>query len=179
MIDWLLDSAFWIYVFLSLFALGFLLLYRNNRDRGSLIALATIVGAGLLLWILSLFIVTDRQQIERNLHAMVDATLNNKPEELAKHLASDFTCRAYKRDDVIKLAPAKAKEQNLTDVRISALRMEPLADGKMKVTFNATGFLSGDPVPTQCEAEFVFRSGKWQMRTIEVYFAVGRQRVPF
>ncbi|MFO0966075.1 MAG: hypothetical protein U0793_10890 [Gemmataceae bacterium] len=183
MLYWLVDRAFVIYVLLGLVALGFGLAYRNRRDRASVIGLLACVALAALLWVLTLVVVSDRQQIERNLHALADAVLKKKPEDLKKLLAPDFSFRTYDREAAATLGPSKAEQYKIQDISLSHLSFEDVsrAEGKAKVFFNAAiqSGLFDYVAPTQCEAEFVLQNGKWLMRKIEVYGPVGRAPLQF
>jgi hypothetical protein len=180
MFHWLIDHALLIYVLLGVFVLGFLLVYRNNRDRRALIAVCVLLGSGLLVFLLTLLIVTDRQQIERNLHALRDAALNNRPAEMRKYFAADFAFRKRKVDEIVASAPAALKAHRVNDITLGKIRFETIGDGKAKIFFNAAAHQENVefPQPVQCEGEFTLEGGVWKMKSFEVYPPVGRTPLP-
>jgi hypothetical protein len=170
MLFWFLDRALLIYVILALLAIGLALVYRNHRDRHSAIALAVVVALGVLLFVLSLLVVTDKQQIAKNIHAMRDAVLANKPQDLVKHFAPDFKFQDYDREAIAKALPMTGKFVKIVDIVITGMDVQTASRSEGgRAVFMATAHASDGPYPpVRCEADFVFSNHVWLLRAIEI-----------
>src|SRR5690348_9254350 len=95
----ILDQADVLYFLLGGAALGFLALgWMKGRPRYWLVSAGCIALIGLLFLLSNLF-VTDRQQIIRNLDAMKNATIAQKPDELFKYISRDFRFGTQTREE--------------------------------------------------------------------------------
>ena len=183
MLYWIVDRALLLHVLLGFTAAGFGILYWNNRDRKSLRAFSVTLGIGGILWLLTVFIVTDRQRITRNLHAMADAVVAKKPEELKKYLAPELFFNAEKtrvdRDKVLSLAKQQAGALSIEGIRLTQFHFEQLSrtDAKAEVFFSAVIDMQGMTQPCQCKAGFLRRDEAWLLQSLEVFTPVGNQPI--
>lgn len=184
MLYWIVDRALLFGALLGLAAVGFGILYWNNRDRKSLRAFGVTTGLGLLLWLLTLFIVTDRQQLTRNLRAMADAVVAKKPEDMKKYLAAELYFNAEKtrvdRDTVLTLAKQQAVGLHIEGIRLTQFHFENVSrtDAKAEVFFSAVIDMQGMTHPCQCKAGFLRRDDAWLLQSLEVFTPVGNQPIP-
>lgn len=87
MLAWFVDNANVVYVILGLIVLGLAVSWWLNRRVRTLAVIAGVVGLGALFWLLTLWIPTDRKQIQANVWAMRQAVLDRKPDDLAAQVA--------------------------------------------------------------------------------------------
>src|SRR5262245_39733765 len=112
MLAWFVDNANIIYVILGLIVLALAVSWWLNRRVRTLFVIAGVLGLGALFWLLTLWVPTDRKQIQDNLWAMGRAVLDRKPEDLAKRLANDFRFQNLGREEIAKGVTAAAAQFN-------------------------------------------------------------------
>lgn len=183
MLHWIVDNAVLLYVLIAFFAFGFGLLYRNTRDRRALYALTGTVAFGLLVWLLSILIVTDQQQIRRNLHAMADAVTNRKTEQLTKYLAPEvFFNRDRSKLDratIVAVSKQQADRLNIQGIRLTQFHFEKLSREEKKaiVLFSAVVEMGEILNPCRCKTEFVYQGDTWLLHAVEIFTPVGNQPI--
>ena len=79
----------------------------------TLFVIVGVLGLGALFWLLTLWIPTDRKQMQENLWAMGRAVLDRKPQDLSKHLAKDFRFQNLSRDEIAKGGPPRPRAINV------------------------------------------------------------------
>src|SRR4051812_33199656 len=96
--NWLVDHAIYIYIVLGIALVGiFTAWWRDQRVRYLLYVAAGVIVLVGLFWGLTQVVVTDKQQIRRNLDEMADAVLAQNVDALFKHVAADFTYKHMNR----------------------------------------------------------------------------------
>jgi len=181
MLSWIVDHAVLIYVFLGLFGLGAALSYRQSRDRRNLYGFLAAAGLALLVFLLSFFVVTDRQQLEKNVGGMVTAVLTGNENLLRKRLAPDFNLAGRDRDNVARSVVSSAKSYGVSNIYIFKWRVDELSrsDKKAVASFGARVDLAGnDQYLVQCKATFVLIGDDWLLRSIEFFNPVVNQDQP-
>jgi hypothetical protein len=171
MLDWLVDNAGTIYVLLGIIALACAALWWMNRKRYYLIALAVVAGLVLLVFLLGLFIVTDRQQIRANILAMRDAVLEGKPEAVFKHFARDFRTDFSDRQTFINQATQAIRRYRVTEIGIGSMDFEVPPDraDKAVVAFRIRATGEGGEGFFLVRADFVFEQDQWRMRRFRLF----------
>jgi hypothetical protein len=89
MLHWLIDNATLFYVLLICVACGLIAGWWVNRKRQFLIGLGVAVGLGVLVFLLSLIIETDRKKIASALEDMVTGVKNQDLDRTFSHIADD------------------------------------------------------------------------------------------
>src|SRR5438094_9394520 len=96
---WFVDNANTLYVLFGLIAAAFLIMWRSYQWRKEFLGYAAgalaIMG---VIWLLTLFVPTDRKQLESNVHAMANAVVAGKVDDLFKHISKDFNYHEMTRD---------------------------------------------------------------------------------
>jgi hypothetical protein len=173
MLWWLVDNAGLFYFLLGLAALALAAAWWLNRQRKYLVGFAGVIGALVLIWLLGRLIVTDRQQLQRNVEEMAQAIGDNRPDNLVKHLARDFLYQNLTRETAESHIGDLIRRFALTSVRIASFEVNQLSrsEGKATVGFRAWVFssLAEAGQPFWCTADFVLEEGQWRMKAIRVY----------
>src|SRR5579862_4104939 len=97
---WLVDNATTLSILIGIVALGFGAAWWLHRRRQYAIGAAAALVMLVLLWLLTRFVVTDRQQLDLNIHAMADAVVAGKTDTLLTLLASDFEFQGHKAPEL-------------------------------------------------------------------------------
>src|ERR1700736_2124348 len=100
MLFWIVDNVWMIVFVLAIVALGFGYAWWLTRRARWLIGSGVSVGLIVLLFVLSLLIVTDQKQIRANIDAMRNAINAGKADEAAKYF-----------DDVVTVDTSKGSFQ--------------------------------------------------------------------
>jgi hypothetical protein len=180
--SWLIDNANAWYVLFGIIALGFAMAWWVNRDKKYLIGVVAALGCLALVWLLTRLVVTDRLQLQINVRAMADATLDGKADLIEKHLARDFHLqgRSVARDALAQAAVQRAKQYGVHDIVISAFDVEELTAQSAKVFFRATVHHRAEdrPYPIACRGQFVREDGQWKLKDIQFFNALVNQNQP-
>ena len=102
--SWLVDNANSLYILLGAIAAGFVVGWKLNARVKFLGYAAGILVLMGVIWALTLFVVSDSKQLEKNVHAMADAVVSATvvgDGPAAMHLAT-----AAKRSDTSPAAAA-------------------------------------------------------------------------
>jgi hypothetical protein len=168
---WLVDHAGLLYVLLGLVALALAVSWWMTRERRYLVGLGAVAGLAALVWLLSLVIVTDRQQIRRAVEEMAQAVADNKPGVIVGHLSKDFSYQGLTRATIEQHLAGTIRAYGLTFVKVWDFDFEQLsrAEGKARVAFRARADLGEDITMWLCRADFVLEDGRWRMKGFNVY----------
>lgn len=172
MLHWLVDNVLWFYILFGLVAAALLYLWWINRRRALLFALCAVAGLLVLLFLLSWFVVTPRQQITNALYEMAEGVSANKPDQVLKHLAKDFRFKTLTRADVAAAINRGVTLHGIQDVFVWNFQFDELApaEKKAKVSFHfrVTG-VREEIGFALCRSEFVEEEGKWRMKSINFF----------
>ena len=177
----LFDHAATVMFLLGFVALAFGLGWWYTRLGKYLVAAGGMLLLILLLWLLSLFVVTDRQQIRRNLEAMAQGVLDGKPDAVFKHLAKDFAFEQIGREEFVQRATREIQGRRVKDLHLWDFDFEEFSasQGKAKVAFRARVDLSEGPMAmVLVRANFVREGQAWTMKAFQVFNAVANTDRP-
>jgi len=168
---WLVDNIALIYFLLGLAALVVIVLFYQNKRGRELLALAVILGLAFLFWLLTAVTVTDRKQIELNMHALAQAALNNKPDQVTPQLASDFTYGGLSKPQIGDYVTAHARMGGVSGYNISSFNVDKLDKdrGNAEASFMLAIDHSGGKAVFRCKTIFVIEDTKWRLQKIVLY----------
>jgi hypothetical protein len=173
MLSWLSDHAGLLYFLLGLAAVALACCWWLTRQRKYLLGVAVVTSLAVLVWAVTLWVVTDSQQIQRTITAMAAAIGDNKPEEVVKHLASDFTYGSYTKQSAERDIRAAIQRFGLQEVRVKDVTITKLSrpDGKAEAEFRVWVFssMAESGVPYWCKAEMVLEDQSWRLRRIRFF----------
>lgn len=170
MLAWFVDNANIVYIILGLIVLGLAVSWWLNRRVRTLFLIAGIVGLGALFWLLTLWIPTDRKQIQANLWAMGRAVLDRKPEDLAKHLAKDFRFQNLSRDEIAKGVTAAAAQFNVDSINLWEFDVKSVTDDKAEIWFRCVAnSAGGGSFLAIGKAHFVKDGDQWLLQDVAFY----------
>src|SRR5687767_454217 len=120
MLTALLDQANVLYFLLGTVALGFFVYgWLTARVRYWAYGAAALGLIG-VVWLLTQLVVTDRRQIERNIQAMARAAVEQKPDDMLKHVSREFRFggagRGLGRDELAALIRQQVQTFQVNDV---------------------------------------------------------------
>jgi hypothetical protein len=170
MLAWVVDHAHVIYFVLGVAVLGLLVSWWLNRRVRTLFFVLVVVALIVLFWLLTHIVPTDRKQIESNLWAMERAVRDNKPSDLAKHLASDFTFAGKKRDELAKAATQAADLYEVDSINLWEFDWKSVTDERAEVWFRCAAHgKGGRPFLAICRATFTKEGGQWKLQRISFH----------
>ena len=179
MFDWLFEGHRHpaIYICLAAAAVLFLVIWYRTRKRRWLIAAAVPAALAGLYWLLDVAVETDREQIERKIHALadgfqapanLDAVFDNVSDNFHSSYASD---KAKLRE----LAQQHVRDSGITEVRILEFHCPEAwrGNGSAKAEFRAkvVGNFGGglEAVTVHCDATFDYDAAHgWRMSDLGV-----------
>ena len=168
--SWLIDHVDVIYILLGIVALGFITAgWLTRRVKFFVYAAVPLLLIG-LIWLLTRFVVTDRQQIEANVGTMADAVVAGDQQTLFKHVSREFSHNHMTREELAKRVTTIAALYKITEVKIWEFEITELSRGNRsaKARFNATVFNRDGPIRVVlCLAEFVLEDNQWKLRHID------------
>jgi hypothetical protein len=185
MLYWIFDNWLFIQALLGIITINFGAVWWQTRKKKWLIACCATVAVMVLLAALSFMVVTDQQQIERNIDAMRNALNSGKPDEAAKYfdeevkveLANNKTITLTNKE-LEALAKYNMKVHGVKKVETGRVDFEEVSRPKAVVTFMVRA--EEDPSKVgRCRMEFVLTpQGKWRVKTFAVESFVGGQKSP-
>ncbi len=168
--NWLFDHANFIYILLGIVALGFVTAWWLNKRVKYLAYAGVAVALIALFCLLGQFVVTDREQIQRNVQQMADAVVRGGDQELFKHCSRDFRYKEMTREQLAALVKGIAAQHKITEVKIWEFEFENIAraDHSANAHFKASVFDKDSVLGIVfCIASFTLENEKWLLRTIE------------
>jgi hypothetical protein len=177
---WLSENYVTVLVILGLLALGLVFGYWTSRKRAFLIGLGVVAVLALLAWLISVFIVTDNQQIQASLKAMARGVSARDTEAIFKHVAKDFHIGGLDKEGLRKLADSVLHDGQLTEVVMWDFDQAEVAPSRAsaKITFMVKPKGSRNPQDMfyRCDATFVREAdGKWRISGFELRDPVNNQ----
>jgi hypothetical protein len=170
MLAWPIDHANVVYFALGLVVLGLLVSWWLNRRVRTLVYVLAVVALIVLFWLLTLVVVTDRKQIEANLWAMERAVRENKPAELAKHLAKDFSFAGMRRDELAKAATRSADEYDVEAIKLWEFDWKSVDENKAEVWFRCVAHArDAAPFLAICRATFTKEDAQWKLQRVSFH----------
>jgi hypothetical protein len=169
---WVVDNALLLYLLLGCALFAVAASWWMTRRQPLLVAAGVLAGLLLLVWLLTRLVVTDRGRIERNVREMAAAVGEDRPADVVKHLARDFSYFSYTKQSAEAEIRAAVRRQGLREVRVSTIDIKSLsrAEGKaeveVKVWVYSTAVEAG--APFWCHAEFVLEDDDWRLRRLRV-----------
>jgi hypothetical protein len=173
MLWWVVDHAGLLYFLLGVALLALAAAWWLNRERKYLIALGVPAGLLVLVWLLTLVIVTDRQQLRRNIEDMAQAVNDNRPANIVRHLARDFSYQGVTRESAEAAIGNAIRDSGVTFVQVWNFDVEELSrpEGKARIAFLTRADLRGGQAtaPLWCRADFVLEDGQWRLKGFNFY----------
>ncbi len=172
MFDWLFEGRSIVYLLLGLVAIVLVLVWYQSRNRKVLIGLAaTLLLIGLYA-LLDVLVVTDREQIEREIQAMGKEVVAGNVEGLFSHLskAPDARFIGVDRNAFRHTAELGLKHYKVHDFAVWDYDLVDMKNGTAHVTFRAKPQIDVSVPPYfRCEAVFVREDNQWKMKTLRVF----------
>jgi hypothetical protein len=171
MLWWLVDYAKTVYFFLGIAALVLIALWWMNRRAKYLIGVGVVIGLAALVWLLGLFIVTDRMQIRANILAMKRGVEQGNPDAVFRHFSKSFTADQWDRKSLEARAGRFIEQRRVHEIVLWDFDFEvpPDRNNKAVVAFRVRAIGDGGEVWYLCRADFVFEEGDWRMKTIRFF----------
>ncbi len=176
---WLVDNAQTLYILIGMSRWAWALPGGCSGDASTLIGAAPRLACVALVWLLTHLIVTDRQQLDANIHAMADAVVTGKTESLVKLLAADFEFQGHKPPELAAAVVRVAKQYKVHDIYISNVDVEDMTATTAKVYFRATARARGDdrPYMVACRGMFVKEGREWKLKQARFFNPVVNEEI--
>lgn len=171
--NWLVQNAGVLYTLLAIVAAGFVVAWRFNQRAAYLGYAAATLGVLAALWLAIRFIPSDRRQIENNVHAMTDAIVAGKVDDLFKHVASDFNYKGLSRTGLYEVARQSMQANRVREIRITAFSIEEVshttksAKARFRVSVWADDY--EQPFVFVTQADFKLDGSAWKLKTMRFY----------
>src|SRR5947209_3920879 len=176
MLTWLVDNVHVPLLLLGAAALVLLGGWWLNRQRKYLIALGVVAGLGLLLWLLALWVPTDRKQIKKNLQEMAEGLKDPNLEGTFKHISADFHVKGQS-GTLNKEQPRARAKQAVKTYGVRELVIWDVTIVKLEPPDATVDFFVKDKdyaLEFRCVAEFVReKDGQWRMKTFKLLKPLG------
>lgn len=168
--SWFIDNANGILILLAIFAAGFVVAWRFNGRVKYLGYAGGCVALMGLVWSLTLIVVTDAKQLERNVHAMADAVVAGNVDELFGHISKDFEYRGVGRELLYQKTRGTLQDRRVTAVRIVHFSVEEISRAKKfaRTRFRVSAVAERE-LPFITEADFVLEGSHWKLKTVRFY----------
>jgi hypothetical protein len=126
-----------------------------------------------LVWFAANYLPSDRKQLEDNVHAMANAIIAGKMDELFAHVSEDFQYKAMTREKLHALAQQSIRRNQVREVRISKFEVTELSPSQKvaKTSFRVTVWTEGhgQPYLFTTQADFRLEGERWKLITMRFY----------
>jgi hypothetical protein len=168
--SWLVDNANALYILGLIIAAALVVTWRFNQ-RAKFLGLAVIPLLVMgLIFLLTRFVISDSKQLEINVHAMADAVVAGKVDELFKHVSKDFRYKHFDRELLYAAAKLNVAEHRVRGIAIRSFRVEEVSRANR---FAKTSFLmraeAEKEILFRVETDFVLENDQWLLKTMRVY----------
>jgi len=173
MFSWLVDHAGQVYLFLGIRALVLGCLWWMSRDRRYLIGLSALAVLFLLVWFLTLFVVTDRMEIARTVETMAQAVDQRNLDQFFAHVSSRFDHQGMNSQRFREYVETQLQRFKVSSFRISKIVVEDVsrqaATGNAEFWIYVEGPWEGEAPPLRCEGAFVLEEEKWRLKGFKLF----------
>lgn len=167
--SWLIDNANTFHILLAILGVACLAIWRFN-SRVKYLAFAVGALAGMVfLWLLSVNVKTDRQQLEDAVNEMARGVENKQLDRVFKHISNDFRYGGNTREMLYNTAQSRIKEHEVKDIRINRFQAEIDREKKHARTGFFVSASADRLILFRAEADFQLDGDSWKMKTIRFY----------
>jgi hypothetical protein len=160
----LVDNANLVYLVLGLVALGLAVKGWLDRRVKTLVLAVGVVGLMVLFWCMTLIVPTDRKQIQANLWSMAQAVLDQKPDDLTKHLARDFRFKDLDREALGNAVARASRTYKVESINLWEFDVKSQTDDKAEIWFRCVAHgQTGGTFLAICKAHFVKEDDQWKL----------------
>jgi hypothetical protein len=189
MLFWLVDNVLWVLIFFGMAGAALAVGWWNTRNRPLLVAAAAVVAVMAALFLVSLFVVTDRKQLVRNVENLRDTYNAGKIDEALGFFADDIAVETAEgtkhvsRDGLKVLATLNQQSWGLQGINtkkivINSIEVVSVNRPNAEVHF----YVRPEDEPGavgRCVLKYTREpSGEWRINGIHVESVVGGQKGP-
>jgi hypothetical protein len=156
-----------VYLTLGILALVVGCLWWMTRKRIYRFALLGTALLLLVVWFLTLFIVTDRMRIVRTVETMAQAIHQHNLDEFFKHVSPQFGHDAMDAQQFRLYTEAQLRRHKVYSFhvhKITAPDVSRQTGSKAGFWIDVEGAWEGEAPPLRCEATFVFEREEWLLK---------------
>jgi hypothetical protein len=173
MVSWLVDHSALGYLFLGILVLVMACLWWINRKRHYLLGLMGAIGLVAVLWLLTLFVVTDRAQIVHGVQAMAQAIEQRNLDHFFKHVSSSFDHQGMNAQQFRGYVESQLQRYKVTSFSVSKIAAYDVSrqSGKGNADFwiSLEGNWEGQVLPLRCETLFVLEANEWRLKGFRLF----------
>ena len=174
MLGWLVDNAVYFYVLFGFIAVLMLVLWWQNRKRNYVIALGVAALLAALVFLLTLFHVSDRQVVVRTVDKMANALEKHRVDDFFQNISKSFRHETMDAKAFREYVQSKLKAFQVKGFRVDKFDVKNLVP-RDKATahfrIQVDGAWENPPPPMRCEAEFVWENERWCLQGFKLFFA--------
>ena len=173
MVWWLVDHASVVYLVLGITALVLGCLWWMTRKRAY--GFAAIVAAALLLlvWLLSVFVVTDRMRIVQTVEIMARAVDQRNLDAFFKHVSPQFKHDLMDAPQFRLYTETQLRRYKVFKFHVFKITAEDVSrqtgTGKAQFWIDVEGGWEGEAPPLRCVATFVFEREEWLLKGFKLF----------
>ncbi|MBI3821250.1 MAG: hypothetical protein HY289_01055 [Planctomycetes bacterium] len=169
--SWLLDNTMTFSILFGIIAAALVYAWYSTRRNVYLYGAGSAIALIVLLWALTRLIVTDARQLEDNVHAMAEAVMAGKTDDLFKHVSKDFRYHETTRDELNARARKQIEGRKVADIRITKFKVEEVSREKKfaRTSFLASGSGEGFQFLYRVETDFILEGDAWKLKTMRFY----------
>jgi hypothetical protein len=175
--SWFVDNAATLYILFGLVAAGLVVAWRFNQRVKFLGYAAGVLAVMGLLWLLSLFVPTDRKQLRDNVDAMAKAVIDGNVDDLFKHISKDFRyesgAQKLTRDQLYEAARGVIKNRQVGGINITRFKVESVsrADKNARVKFGVNAYDTKGAVIGRFDVDghFELEGEHWKLKSVDFY----------
>jgi hypothetical protein len=176
MLGWLVDNAVFLYVLLGFAAVLLLVLWWQNRTRRYLIALGVVAFLAALVFLLTLFVVSDRQVLVRTVTRMADDLEKHRAAEFSQNVAKSFRhsdppmdAKEFREFVARNLKAFKVKTFHVGSFKVDKLVPRDKAKVSFHIRVELDAFREANVPPMRCESEFVWENERWCLQGFKLF----------
>jgi hypothetical protein len=178
--SWLVDNVNVLYVLLIIISAGLVVAWRFNQRVKFLLLAGVPPLVMILLYLLTMVWITDRAQIEQNVHEMADSVQRGNVDGVFKHISKDFkTENETTRETLYQLAQQSIKANQVNEILIRGFKVTELSrDQKVaKATFYVHANAGGEVRIFITDADFVLEGDRWLLKTVTFLMPGSNQKI--
>jgi hypothetical protein len=183
MFSWVVDESATILIILALAAGALGAVWWNTRQRWSLIATAASVLLMVVVFVLSLVVVTDSALLKQNVVLIRDAVNGGKYEEALKFFDDTVKIKStagvidMSKDKILTMATRTRDSYQVKQIETGTVHVDELKGLHAKIRFQV-GDADDGLKRGRCLMDCEYKQGKWVVTTMTVEALIGGQRMP-
>ena len=181
MTQYLFDTPYWLLALIAVIGVALLISANTRQEKRLGHAGALVLFLGLLLFLLSYFVQTDKEQVRKRTKELAAAVENKDTPALDRllHPGANIAGSPLTKPEILEMIPRQVDRYQISNIRLSPEEPRQRSSGMIEITATITadargvGAAAGN-TPTDWQFAWIKTPEGWRLRDIRpIKFSIG------